>query len=191
MEVLHAGPDGSSRTGVPAAGAQRQCTNGGSAGGRRQDQGADIAAMIRLSVRAPPTLVAEELRGPDRANTSLWPWRHEEEPMTRLNVPIVDRESIDDPELIPAFEHTDLVGTPPTRKLLAMAHAPEIAKGMAAYWRLTAESQRVEIVFPFGPQPQRMIISTAMGSGKVQWPGIPDEHAMPFKNVEYLDDLFT
>ncbi|MGH3197289.1 MAG: AAA family ATPase [Streptosporangiaceae bacterium] len=36
-----------------------------------------------------------------------------------------------------------------------------------------------------------MIISTAMGSGKVQWPGIPDEHAMPFKNVEYLDDLFT
>jgi hypothetical protein len=47
------------------------------------------------------------------------------------------------------------------------------------------------IVFPFGPQPQRMIISTAIGSGKVQWPGIPDEHAMPFKNVEYLDDLFT
>lgn len=30
-----------------------------------------------------------------------------------------------------------------------------------------------------------------MGSTKVQWPGIPDEHAMPFKNVEYLDDQYT
>lgn len=65
--------------------------------------------------------------------------------MTKLNIPIVDRESVDDPELIQAFKHTDLVGTPPTRKLLAMAHAPEIAKGMAAYWRLTAESGRVDL----------------------------------------------
>ena len=29
------------------------------------------------------------------------------------------------------------------------------------------------------------------GQRKVRWPGIPDEHAKPFKNVEYLDDLFT
>ena len=47
------------------------------------------------------------------------------------------------------------------------------------------------ITLPFGPNPQRLQISTSMGSTKVQWPGIPEEHAMPFKNVEYLDDLFT
>jgi len=23
------------------------------------------------------------------------------------------------------------------------------------------------------------------------WPGSPEEHAMPFKNVEYVDGLFT
>ena len=27
--------------------------------------------------------------------------------------------------------------------------------------------------------------------GEVTWPGIPEEHAKPFKNVEYLDDLFS
>ena len=63
--------------------------------------------------------------------------------------------------------------------------------GEVQFWRDFLGHSSPQIVFPFGPQPQRMIISTAMGSGKVQWPGIPDEHAMPFKNVEYLDDLFT
>jgi hypothetical protein len=36
-----------------------------------------------------------------------------------------------------------------------------------------------------------MIISTSLGSGQVRWPGIPAEHNLPFKNVEYVDDLFT
>ena len=35
------------------------------------------------------------------------------------------------------------------------------------------------------------MISNSLASSKIQWPGIPDEHAMPFRNVEYLDDLFT
>ena len=64
--------------------------------------------------------------------------------MSESNVPIVERSTVDDPELLAAFEHTDVVGTPPTRKLLAMSHAPELAKGMAAYWRLTAESGTVD-----------------------------------------------
>jgi hypothetical protein len=63
--------------------------------------------------------------------------------------------------------------------------------GEVQFWRDFLGHSSPQIVFPFGPQPQRMIISTAIGSGKVQWPGIPEEHAMPFKNVEYLDDLFT
>ena len=36
-----------------------------------------------------------------------------------------------------------------------------------------------------------MIISTSLSNGQVRWPGIPAEHDMPFKNVEYVDDLFT
>jgi alkylhydroperoxidase family enzyme len=93
-------------------------------------------------------------------NMSRSAWRHEEEAMTKLNVPIVDRESVDDPDLLRAFAHTDLVGTPPTRKLLAMAHAPEIAKGMAAYWRLTAESGRVD---PSIKELGRLMIAQLLG----------------------------
>lgn len=63
--------------------------------------------------------------------------------------------------------------------------------GEVQFWRDFLGHSSPQIVFPFGPQPQRMIISTSMGNSKVLWPGIPDEHAMPFKNVEYLDDLFT
>jgi alkylhydroperoxidase family enzyme len=67
-----------------------------------------------------------------------------EDAMSEPNVPIVDRDTLTDPELLKALEHTDVVKTPPTQKLLAMAHAPEIAKGMAEYWRLTAESGSVD-----------------------------------------------
>jgi len=44
------------------------------------------------------------------------------------------------------------------------------------------------ITLPFGPAGQQMVIFTAMSSSKVRWPGIPEEHAKPFKNVDYLDD---
>lgn len=59
-------------------------------------------------------------------------------------VPIVDRDDVDDPELQEAFAHTDVVGTPPTKKLLAMAHNPELTKAFAAYWRRTAEEGLIE-----------------------------------------------
>lgn len=62
----------------------------------------------------------------------------------KLRVPIVDRETVVDEELQTAFAHTDVVGTPPTRKLLAMAHNPELTKAFAAYWRRTAEEGEVE-----------------------------------------------
>jgi alkylhydroperoxidase family enzyme len=64
--------------------------------------------------------------------------------MSKANVPIVDRAGIEDSELLAQLAHSDAVGTPPATKLLAMAHAPELAKGMASYWRLTAESGSVD-----------------------------------------------
>lgn len=64
--------------------------------------------------------------------------------MDEPNVPIVDRATVKDPDLEAALAHADVVRTPPATKLLAMAHAPELAKGMAAYWRLTAESGSVD-----------------------------------------------
>jgi hypothetical protein len=63
--------------------------------------------------------------------------------------------------------------------------------GEVQFWRDFLGRSSSLITLPFGPSPQRLLISTSMGSTKVQWPGIPEEHAMPFKNVEYLDDLFT
>jgi len=26
---------------------------------------------------------------------------------------------------------------------------------------------------------------------EIEWPGIPQEHQKPFKNIEYIDDLFS
>ncbi len=59
-------------------------------------------------------------------------------------VPLVPRTVIDDPDLEAAMAHTDRVGTPPTAKLQAMAHAPAIAAAFATYWRQVAEGGRVE-----------------------------------------------
>ena len=46
------------------------------------------------------------------------------------------------------------------------------------------------IILPFNKK-QRIIISTNMLQSQIEWPGIPEEHAMPFKNVEYPEDLFS
>jgi len=63
--------------------------------------------------------------------------------------------------------------------------------GEVQFWRDFLSRSSPTIAMPFGPNPQRLLVSTSMGSTKVRWPGIPDEHAKPFKNVEYLDDLFS
>lgn len=63
--------------------------------------------------------------------------------------------------------------------------------GEVQFWRDFLSHSSSLITLPFGPNPQRLLISTSMDRTKVQWPGIPEKHAMPFRNVEYLDDLFT
>ena len=30
-----------------------------------------------------------------------------------------------------------------------------------------------------------------MMQSEIEWPGMPEEHQRPFKNVEYSDDLFS
>ena len=54
--------------------------------------------------------------------------------------------------------------------------------------RQAAAAQGVH--FDQGPEPQRLLSSTSMGTSKAR-PDISEEHAMPFKNVEYVDDLFS
>ncbi|MYS20489.1 hypothetical protein GA0115240_120411 [Streptomyces sp. DvalAA-14] len=63
--------------------------------------------------------------------------------------------------------------------------------GEVQFWRDFLGKSSPRILFPFGADRQNLIISTSLSSGQVRWPGIPTEHDMPFKNVEYVDDLFT
>jgi hypothetical protein len=59
------------------------------------------------------------------------------------------------------------------------------------FWRDFLGRSTSVITLPFGPGQQQMLIATSMSSSKVRWPGIPEEHAKPFKNVDYLDDQLT
>jgi hypothetical protein len=63
--------------------------------------------------------------------------------------------------------------------------------GEVQFWRDFLGRSTPRILFPFGTDKQNLIVSTSLSSGQVCWPGIPAEHDMPFKNVEYVDDLFT
>ncbi|WP_326759055.1 hypothetical protein OHB35_14800 [Streptomyces phaeochromogenes] len=63
--------------------------------------------------------------------------------------------------------------------------------GEVQFWRDFLGRSTPRIFFPFGTDRQNLIVSTSLSSGQVRWPGIPAEHDMPFKNVEYVDDLFT
>jgi hypothetical protein len=63
--------------------------------------------------------------------------------------------------------------------------------GEVQFWRDFLGKSSPRIILPFGTDGQSLIISTALGTGKVRWPGIAPEHDLPFKNVEYVDNLFT
>jgi hypothetical protein len=59
------------------------------------------------------------------------------------------------------------------------------------FWRDYLGGSKPQLVLGFGSQGQFIRIPTKFLSCEVSWPGLPKEHDMPFKNVEYLDDLFT
>jgi len=62
--------------------------------------------------------------------------------------------------------------------------------GEIQFWRDYLGESKPRIVFPFG-RGQHMIVSTALMQSEIEWPGIPEQYAKPFKNVEYDEDLFT
>ncbi|MBD2772500.1 hypothetical protein [Iningainema tapete] len=58
------------------------------------------------------------------------------------------------------------------------------------FWRYFLSDGQPRIIFPF-EKGQRIIVSSTMMQGEIEWPGIPEEYAKPFKNVEYPEDLFS
>jgi hypothetical protein len=62
--------------------------------------------------------------------------------------------------------------------------------GEVNFWRDYLSDSSPRIILRFGPR-QHIVISTHLLSGVVGWPGIPEEHAKPFRNVDYVDDMFS
>jgi hypothetical protein len=62
--------------------------------------------------------------------------------------------------------------------------------GEVNFWRyfLSEGEPRILLVFGSGSY---VAISTTMMQTEVDWPGIPEKYAKPFKNVEYAEDLFS
>lgn len=58
------------------------------------------------------------------------------------------------------------------------------------FWRDYLSGGRPRITLKFGLK-QYIVISTTMMSAQIEWPGIPEEHAKEFRNIEYEEDLFS
>lgn len=58
------------------------------------------------------------------------------------------------------------------------------------FWRDYLSGGQPRIVLRFGEK-SGIVIPTTLMASSIQWPGIPEEFARPFANVEYDDDLFT
>lgn len=62
--------------------------------------------------------------------------------------------------------------------------------GDVNFWRDYLSNGQPRIVLRFGER-SLIVIPTTLMASNVQWPGIPEEFAKPFANVDYEDDLFT
>jgi hypothetical protein len=58
------------------------------------------------------------------------------------------------------------------------------------FWRNFLSNGEPRIIFSFG-KGQRIIVLTKMMQTEIEWSGIPEEYAKPFKNVEYEETLFS
>lgn len=63
--------------------------------------------------------------------------------------------------------------------------------GDVNFWRDFLSDAQPRIILPFGAKGQTIIVSTTMMQAEIEWPGIPEQYAKPFKNVEYPEDLFS
>jgi hypothetical protein len=62
--------------------------------------------------------------------------------------------------------------------------------GEVNFWRDYLSGSGPRIIINFG-RGQHIIVSTTMIQTDIDWPGIPEEFARPFKNVDYAEDLFS
>jgi len=58
------------------------------------------------------------------------------------------------------------------------------------FWRDYLSDSSPRIVFPFEPG-QHIIVLNLLMESEIEWPGIPEEYAKPFRNIEPEDDLFS
>ncbi len=83
---------------------------------------------------------------------------------------------------------SEKIGSRATHKKSRMFNYDLLAE--VQFWRDFLSVSRPRIIMSFGPN-QFIVVSTTLMEGIVTWPGIPAEYAKPFKNIEYVDDLFS
>lgn len=86
------------------------------------------------------------------------------------------------------LEESEKIGSRITRKKSRMFNYDLL--GEVNFWRdfLSDSGPRIILNFDRG---QHIILSTTMMTGDIDWPGIPEKYARPFKNVDYAEDLFS
>ncbi len=85
-------------------------------------------------------------------------------------------------------EASEKVGSRVTRKKSHMFNYDLL--GEVNFWRDFLSDSQPRIILNFG-KGQHAIISTTMMQTEIDWPGIPEEFAKPFKNIDYAEDLFS
>ena len=83
---------------------------------------------------------------------------------------------------------SESIGSRVTRKKARMYNFDLLRE--VQFWRDFLSDSQPRIILPFG-KGQHIVISTTMMQAEIDWPGMPEEHQRPFKNVEYFDDLFS
>lgn len=79
------------------------------------------------------------------------------------------------------------IGAKVTRKKSRMFNYDLL--GEINFWRSYLGGNEPRIIIKLGSS--SLMISTALLSGDIDWPGIPEKYAKTFTNVEYAEDLFT
>ncbi len=82
---------------------------------------------------------------------------------------------------------SEKIGAKVTRKKSTMFNYDLL--GEVNFWRDFLSESSPRIILNYGDQ--RLIISSEMAQTEIDWPGIPEKYAKPFKNVEYAETLFT
>ena len=85
-------------------------------------------------------------------------------------------------------EASERVGSRVTKKKSRMFNYDLL--GEVNFWRDFLSDSQPRIIFNFG-KGQHAIVSTAMMHTEIDWPGIPEKFAKPFKNIDYAEDLFS